>query len=313
MRRLFIAKTIIGLCILTLSSQGFASGKDLPQGKPFRAIEERLRTLELRTADLLRRMSSLEVSAERNSALLELLNTETQTLRSLADALSFGMMDLQEAVSLVEAEINELSIQSETQIDGLGLLAEAIQSNKETITLLSNSTEESHSLLLSKINENQFLIGELLEAQSDLEEQLKIKQGIIAKTCEGTDVLVGISETGELQCATAFSENLIQIFTRYGSQVPSESNSSSYFFNGTEIRCANPIGAILEVPRQVEKTTVRSLRPGNDGRYSGYGFFGRINSTAWHPNYAPPGTEIFWKFEVKCLRLEEHIQVTTSE
>ena len=184
----------------------------------------------------------------------------------------------------------------------LGTLEQEIKSLTEVMTLLDAATGESVEYLSERIAENDILIGILSQRQEELEEQLALKQDLLSGTCPDGEAMIGIDVEGSLLCESFIKGSLIKTIYRTG--VHKVQGARGYEIDMGTLKCDNLIGGGAQVPRQVQRVRPYKYSAANYGApaYSGYAY---LNSSPWHPDFAQPGSEIYWKFWIDCLQLPE--------
>ena len=304
------------LSALTLSLV-WSGAYGLPKGRPFIELNDQivevrgiLRTMEERFTGLLGRIEVIEHSVDRNSAAILALETESTILREVVENLTFGLETISDAQNTISLRIDALEAEIELNGDVLGILEQEIVSLNEVITLLDSDLEESTGLLSERISENQLLIGILSQRQDELSEQLALKQNLTEGRCPGGEALVGLEEDGSLLCQSFLDGSLLKTISKTG--VYKVVQGGRYTFDMGRLGCNNLIGGGVEVPRQVQSVRKSGFNPNQFGTF-GYQATGVLDTAPWHPDYAEPGSEIYWKFWVSCLVLPETFVVKTVE
>lgn len=304
--RLFVCLSALTLSLVWSGAYG------LPKGRPFIELNDQivevrgiLRTMEERFTGLLGRIEVIEHSVDRNSAAILALETESTILREVVENLTFGLETISDAQNTISLRIDALEAEIELNGDVLGILEQEIVSLNEVITLLDSDLEESTGLLSERISENELLIGILSQRQDELSEQLALKQNLTEGRCPDTEALVGLEEDGSLLCESFVGGSIVKTISRTGVFTPNHPGDNDWSMG--RLMCVNLLGTSAEVPRQV--TNVRFYDYREEGVYA----YGYRNTTWWHPDYAPVGVPIYWRFSGKCLELPERNSWTTVE
>jgi hypothetical protein len=205
-----IVKTLIALggCLIftgLVQSASETSQGTTPNGKPFQEIFAAITSLDDRLSLLTQRVLASEQWIESAQFEIELLNEDIAATRRRVEALEDGslstadlILELSEENDLLQAELD--SVNQDTEY-----LRIRIQNNVDLISLLTTNIETGLSGLYYRLDEYDYLLGELVEIQRGLVEQMALKQDVLNGSCADGFVIGGFDD-GALECSIPYAD-----------------------------------------------------------------------------------------------------------